>query len=107
MAKRYRHPGRSSADTVRELELFGENDHDSYKSCYEPLVKAATKHAEKGRFDAGKLCKAMRTKCTATVIKNYHKSFGYFPVTTADRNVLGASMCKSAISDVKDNLRNR
>lgn len=107
MTKRYRHPGRASTDTVRELELFAMNDSKTYNNCYWPITKAAIKHAEKGRFNAGKLCKAMRTRCANEAIKNYHKEFGFFPVTTADRNVLGAELCKSSISDVKDHLRNK
>ena len=48
----------------------------------------------------------MRTRCLPVVLKNYKKDFGLDikSVTTADRNVIGASLCKSSISTMSDDL---
>ena len=102
MAKRKFHHSRADKIAVRELELFAENDSKSYFGCYLPLVKAATKHNQKGRFNAGKLCNAIRKRCVPIEIKRYNDDIGPLHMDTATRNVYGAARCKTAIIAVKN-----
>ena len=98
--------GRSNDILTDEISLYGINDGDAYERCIYPLQKSGIKMAEKKKFSAKKFCKAMRTRCVPTVLKNYKKDFDLdIPsVTTADRNVIGASLCKSSIDTMSDTL---
>jgi hypothetical protein len=98
--------GRSNDILTDEISLYADNDGDTFERCIYPLQKSGIKMAEKKKFSAKKFCKAMRTRCLPVVLKNYKKDFDLDikSVTTADRNVIGANMCKSSITTMSDDL---
>ena len=98
--------GRSNDTLTDEIHLYGINDGDAYERCIYPLQESGIKKAEKKKFNAKKFCKAMRTRCVPVVLKNYKKDFDLdiSSITTADRNVIGASLCKSSITTMSDNI---
>ena len=106
MAKRRRRLGRSNDILTDEITLYGENDGIVYERCIYPLQKSGIKKAKKGKFNPQKFCSAMRKRCVPIVLKRYDKEFGLDirSVTTADRNVIGANLCKSSIRTVSDDV---
>ena len=104
MAKRRRKLGLSSHAVTSEIEIFGDNDGFVYNRCIRPLQESGIKHAKKGKFNPIKFCKAMRKRCVPLIIKQYAKEFGEIGATVADKNVAGASLCKTSISRVSEEV---
>jgi hypothetical protein len=104
---RRRSPGRADLSLVDELELYGVNDANAYERCLWPIIVGSTRATYNGRFNPAKACGAVRRRCVRVVVKDYQREFGSrIRPTTADRNVLGAKLCKKVISDTDDNVRN-